>query len=94
MAAKRIRDGVGHRAYRRKRAALKRRVEREGLVCVRCGQPIDLTAQHNAREAFTADHPIALDSGGHLVRQELGPMHKTCNSSKGAHADTEIWEAS
>lgn len=93
MAAKRKRDGVGHRAYRRKRDALKRRAQREGLACVRCGRPINFDAHHNAADSFTGDHPDALDNGGHLVNQTLGVMHKGCNSSKGAHADTEIWGA-
>lgn len=90
-----VRDGVGHRAYRRKRDALKRRAKSLGLVCVHCGVPFDWTiTDPNASGAFTADHPDALANGGHLVRQDLGPMHKGCNSRKGDRADTEIWGAS
>lgn len=89
------RDGHGHRAYRRKRDALKRRARRDHLVCVHCGRPFDWTiTDPNDRMAFTADHPDALANGGHLVKQDLAPMHKSCNSSKGKHADVEIWAAS
>lgn len=94
MAAKRARDGKGKNAYLRKRAALRRRVARENLVCEACGLPFDLTLPDTSRMGFTADHPIALDNGGHLVRQDLSPMHNACNSRKSNHAEVEIWEAS
>ena len=88
------RDGRGHRAYRRKREALKRRVAREGLACVRCGLDIDLTLPSTHRMSFTADHPTPLAAGGHLVAQDLAPMHLACNASKGDDVDAEIWAAS
>lgn len=88
-----VRDGKGHRAYRRKQGVLKRRARREGLVCVHCGNPFDWSLPYNDRMAFTADHPDAIDNGGHLVRQDLAPMHRACNSSKGNLVETEIWEA-
>ena len=94
--AQRLRDGRGKTAYRRKRDALKRRVEREGLTCGHgsptqegCGEPIDLDPM-----AFTADHPEALANGGHLVAQHLVPMHNACNARKSNRAPIEIWEAS
>lgn len=94
-----IRDGKGHRAYRRKQAALKRRTERENLPCgygsdYGCGEPIDTTLPSTDRMSFTADHPIAVANGGHLVRQDLHPFHRRCNSAKGDAMQTEIWEAS
>ena len=93
------RDGAGHRAYRRKRAALKRRTARDNLPCGHgsnygCGQPIDTTLPARDRMSFTADHPKALINGGHLVKQDLVPMHMSCNSRKGDAAEVEIWEAS
>ncbi|MCC4906959.1 HNH endonuclease [Microbacterium sp. cx-59] len=101
MAHASIRDGKGHRAYRRKQAALKRRTARENLPCGYgspdgwgCGQPIDTTLPATNRMSFTADHPHAVGNGGHLVHQELVPMHKHCNSSKGDAAPVEIWAAS
>ncbi len=94
-----IRNGRGHRAYRRKRAALRRRVEAEGLTCgagstYGCGEPFDLTLPDTAAMGFTADHPIALNSGGHLIGQDLVPMHNACNVRKSDSAPVEIWGAS
>jgi len=93
MAAKRVRDGKGKNAYLRKRAALRRRVAREGLVCEGCGEPFDLTLPDTSSMGFTADHPTALANGGHLVRQELKPYHNRCNARKSDHAEVEIWAA-
>jgi hypothetical protein len=89
-----LRNGKGHRAYRRKQAALKRRTERDSLVCTWCGHPIDTTLPAKDPFSFTADHPDAVGRGGHLVKQELEPMHRRCNSRKGDSAPVEIWEAS
>jgi hypothetical protein len=96
-----IRDGKGHRAYRRAQAALKRRTKNENLPCgygsptgEGCGQPIDTTLESGHRMSFTADHPEALDNGGRLVGQQLVPMHLSCNSRKSNHEPVEIWAAS
>jgi len=95
-----IRDGKGHRAYRRQQAALKRRTARDNLPCGHaspsgwgCGEPIDTTLNYKHRMSFTADHDLALAHGGRLVGQVLVPMHRGCNSRKGDHAPTEIWSA-
>ena len=96
------RNGRGHRAYRRKQAALKRRTASENLPCGYgsdwgCGEQIDTSLPHTDARSFTADHPSALNNGGHLVRQELVPMHRGCNASKsdgGGVIDVEIWGAS
>ncbi|CAD5999316.1 hypothetical protein [Agreia sp. COWG] len=89
-----LRDGKGHRAYRRKQAALKRRTASENLPCYWCGSPIDTTLPINDPMEFTADHPEAVGNGGHLVRQELAPMHRRCNALKSDSAPVEIWGAS
>ncbi|PRI11893.1 HNH endonuclease [Leucobacter massiliensis] len=99
MGTQQIRNGAGHRAYRRKQAALKRRTAREGLPCgwgsdYGCGEPIDTTLPHTDPMSFTADHPNALGNGGHLVRQDLHPFHRRCNTMKGDAAQVEIWKAS
>lgn len=99
MGSADIRNGKGHRAYRRKRDALRRRVQAEGLVCgagtnTGCGLPFDLTLPDTHRMGFTADHPIALGNGGSLVGQVLVPLHNGCNARKGDHADVEVWGAS
>lgn len=94
-----LHHGRGYKAYRRKRAALRRRVEREGLVCGQggnygCGEPFDLTVPYPEPMSFSADHDTALSNGGHLTKQDLIPMHLGCNSRKGDAAEVEIWEAS
>lgn len=96
MTAKRIRDGVGGKAYRRQSAALKRRTEREGLVCAWCKAPIDTTLPATHPLSFTMDHPIAVANGGHLTRQEGVPMHRSCNAKKGDGATPDLgeWSAS
>ena len=94
-----IRDGKGHRAYRRKQAALKRRTANEHLPCGYgstqgwgCGGQIDTTLDKRNRMSFTADHDEALDNGGRLLGP-LVPMHRGCNSRKSNNAPTEIWAA-
>jgi 5-methylcytosine-specific restriction endonuclease McrA len=94
MSNRRIRDGKGHRAYRRQRDQLRRRVAREGLTCAWCGEPFDLTLPDTSAQGFTADHPVALGRGGKLVGQELAPFHNRCNVLKSDHAEVEIWGAS
>lgn len=101
MAAKRSRDGKGHRAYRRQQASLKRRTTNDDLLCGHgsahgwgCGEPIDTTLDSKHPMSFTADHDQALNNGGKLVGQVLVPMHRRCNSRKGDAAPVEIWAAS
>lgn len=100
MGTHRIRDGKGHRAYRRKQAALKRRTKHENLPCGHgspsgwgCGEAIDTELDSKHRMSFTADHDQALNNGGTLLGQVLVPMHRLCNSRKNDHAPVEIWEA-
>lgn len=95
-----VRDGKGHRAYRRQQASLKRRTSNEGLPCGHgsphgwgCGEPIDTSLPSDHAMSFTADHDTPLASGGKLVGQVLVPMHRRCNSRKGDNAPVEIWGA-
>lgn len=101
MSNRSIRDGKGHRAYRRKQAALKRRTRDENLPCGHgspsgwgCGEAIDTRLPSTDRMSFTADHDEPLGRGGKLLGQVLVPMHRACNSRKSDHAATEIWTAS
>lgn len=95
-----IRDGKGHRAYRRQQAALKRRTKIEHLPCGYsspsgwgCGEQIDTDLPSTDAMSFTADHDEALANGGRLVGQTLVPMHRRCNSRKSNIAPVEIWAA-
>lgn len=95
-----IRNGKGHRAYRRDQARLKRRTKDEDLPCGYgspsgwgCGEHIDTELHYKNAMSFTADHDQALNNGGKLVGQVLVPMHRRCNSLKGDHAPVEIWAA-
>ena len=40
--------------------------------------------------SFTADHPDALANGVRLAGQQLQPMHRHCNASKGAASDVDL----
>lgn len=101
MSSRSIRDGKGHRAYRRSQERLKRRTRIENLPCGYgspsgwgCGEPIDTTLDHRDKLSFTADHDKAIANGGSLVGQVLIPMHRSCNSRKSDNAPVEIWAAS
>jgi 5-methylcytosine-specific restriction endonuclease McrA len=94
VSGRNVRDGQGHRAYRRKQAALRRRTRTEQIPCWLCGEQIDTTLPATHRMSFTADHYVALNNGGHLLRNDLRPAHRSCNSRRGDAADAEIWEAS
>lgn len=100
MSSRSIRDGKGHRAYRRAQAALKRRTKVQHLPCGYgspsgwgCGEQIDTDLPKEHKRSFTADHDTALANGGRLVGQVLVPMHRDCNSRKGDNAVAEIWHA-
>lgn len=68
--------------YRARTAALRRRVEREGLPCWLCGQPIDLSLHYTHSMSFTADHLHPLARGGRLLGK-LMPAHRSCNARRG-----------
>ncbi len=93
MGSRSVRDGKGKAAYKRRREALKRRVQLEGLVCHVCHGAIDVNLPRTDRMSFTADHMQALANGGHLVHNELRPAHLSCNARRGDRADTEVWGA-
>lgn len=75
------RNGRGHRAYRRARAALEVRFKRNGWPCPECGRPFDWERPQSSM-GFTADHPLALNNGGKLTGQRLAPMCRGCNARK------------
>lgn len=89
----RIRNGKGKAAYKRRREALRRRVQAQNLPCWWCGEPFDLTLPPGHRMSFTADHVTPLARGGHLVHNELRPAHQSCNARRGDAGEVEIWAA-
>lgn len=100
MSSRSIRDGKGHRAYRRSQAALKRRTATQHLPCGYgstsgwgCGEQIETTLPSTHKRSFTADHDDALANGGKLVGQVLVPMHRDCNARKGDNATPAVWAA-
>lgn len=52
--------------------------------CIRCGQPIDYNAAPNAKNGPTADHEAPIGLGNPLLTDQVGPAHRSCNSSHGA----------
>lgn len=92
--AAQVRNGVGHRAYRRERERLRRKARAEDMPCAWCGRPIDYDAESNAPDSFTADHPVAVARGGALVGQELEPFHRRCNASKSDAVQVILRDAS
>lgn len=89
----RIRNGHGHRAYRRKAEQVKHRAMKNGTPCAWCGQPFDWSLPPLHAMAFTADHVQAIINGGSLLG-DLQPMHRSCNARKGGHAEPNIRGAS
>ena len=77
-----IRNGRGHRMYRRKAQRLKRDTEANKTPCAWCGGQIRFDVPPTHPQSFTADHPIAIANGGHLYQQELKPMCRSCNAKK------------
>lgn len=70
---------------RRWRAFCKLVRDTYGLVCWRCWRAIDPDLHHNHRMSFTVDHTKARAQGGaHYDIKNARPMHRACNSSKGA----------
>jgi hypothetical protein len=49
----------------------------ENKLCSRCGKPL-------AWKDFSVDHIVAYSKGGRASLRNAQPMHKSCNSSKGA----------
>lgn len=89
-----VRNGIGHRAYRREQARLRREAKANGWPCAWCGRPIDYEAPANSPESFTADHPEAVAQGGALVGQALEPFHRRCNALKSDGVQVVLRDAS
>ena len=76
-----IRNGKGHRAYRRQRDRMAAQARAKRETCTVCGESYDW-ADPNGPRGFTADHPNAIANGGRLVGQQLVGMCRSCNARK------------
>lgn len=77
--------GMKGRVWRRTRVKV---LELFGATCWRCLREIDLTLDPNDRWALTIDHLRARVNGGSKYSLEnLRPMHRSCNSRKGARVE-------
>lgn len=92
--ARQIRNGIGHRAYRRERERLLNQCKRNNTPCAWCGKPINYKLPATHPMSFTADHPEAIANGGKLVGQRLKPFHRRCNSAKSNSVEAKIRDAS
>lgn len=75
---------TSHRAYRRKRAALKSL----GLPCWLCGKPIAYAASKDDPLSFSADHVDPVARGGHNLG-ELRAAHLGCNRKRSDRAASD-----
>ena len=72
--------------YRKARERLKV----PGVLCVLCGQEIDLTITDPYDDmSFQSDHLTAIENGG-SNHGELVPMHRICNLRKGIKGLDEV----
>lgn len=82
----------GHRAYRKRRAALIAQARKDGQECALClgsKGPLDWDAPAGSPLAPTADHVDPLANGGKLLG-ELVIAHHSCNASKGKRTAPKI----
>ena len=70
--------------YQQRRAALKRRCQRDGIPCWLCGRPFPWDVDQATHPlSFTADHLLPISKGGRMTGA-LRPAHRACNSRRGA----------
>lgn len=76
---------ISSRAYRRAASRLHSAAQANDLPCAICQLPIDWTAVPRTRWAFSADHIVERDTGGHLTDPaNLQATHYGCNARRGA----------
>lgn len=75
-------DPRNSRAWRKHQQAHKARCREENAVCDWCGKAIDYDLPPSHGRAFSSDHIVELQYGGHILG-ELAPFHRDCNSRKG-----------
>ena len=75
-------DPRDSRAWRKHQQAHKARCRAENAVCAWCGKPINYDLHPSDGRAFSSDHIVELQHGGHILG-DLAPFHRDCNSRKG-----------
>lgn len=61
--------------------------DRDGGVCRRCNQPIDIDASPMSPDGLTIGHVLPASKGGTDARHNLAPEHRRCNLAAGATGD-------
>ncbi|AXQ51900.1 HNH endonuclease [Gordonia phage Catfish] len=82
--------GRSTRAWRRLKAAFRRKCADARAVCWLCGQPIDYALEHPHPYAFEPDHYHPVATHPHLAEDpaNLRPSHADCNKRRGDRAPT------
>lgn len=90
MRAPRKRNPRDNSVYRARIDRERRRLRRnpEAAVCWLCGEPVDMSLPYTHPRAFTLDHVVPIDRGGHVLG-ETRPAHRACNSSRGNAAEVK-----
>jgi len=76
-----------HGARNGDQALLAEVIERDGVDCAYCGEPVDLTLEWPNLYSKSLDHTLPLSRGGIHSLANAQMMHLTCNSRKGNRVD-------
>jgi 5-methylcytosine-specific restriction endonuclease McrA len=57
-------------------------LDRDGMICHLCGNPIDPLLPGNDAYGLTYDHVIPLSKGGAHSMENIHPAHNSCNARK------------
>ena len=74
------------------RVLLSQVIERDGLACRGCGQPVDMSTPWPDRLSKSIDHIVPISRGGEHTLANAALMHLGCNSSKGARITSATFE--
>lgn len=71
-----------HASYnsKRKKRIVRKLIERDGLACCFCGQPIELGLPDQDPWRLSIDHLVPLCKGGNSLLTNLRLAHRYCNS--------------
>lgn len=58
-------------------------IQRDGMTCGLCGQPLDFNVMPGRPMSITIDHILPKVHGGGNLRSNLHLTHQLCNSTRG-----------